>query len=197
MTPSFGAADSPHRLPAGAPARDGRPMRQAQAARPPPRAEPAGLAQAARAPNPARLAWTGPRHNSNPARRDNRRWRCSARPWTAHPSADPRPQASPGKEAENLAALRSASFAAGAYFGAPDTGPCSRPRRSFRIASNSARLILSLEGLALIHCTRTSYLLGVQPPSNAPPLALRRFRSKLKASSRLMNSAWETASSAR
>ena len=74
------------------------------------------------------------------------------------------------------------------------------PHRCFfcaRIASNSARGIFSFSGCASIHFASASYFCGVHPPSNSPPFLPDLFSSKLKASSRLVNSAELIASSAR
>src|SRR6201747_1493422 len=66
-----------------------------------------------------------------------------------------------------------------------------------RMVLNCARDIFNLSGCSSIHLASASYLAGVQPPSNSAPFLPRRFSSKLKASSRLVNSADSIADSAR
>src|ERR1700736_6330983 len=66
-----------------------------------------------------------------------------------------------------------------------------------RIELNCARDIFKFSGCSSIHLARASYLAGGHPPSNSAPFFPRRLSSKLKASSRLVNSAETIAGSAR
>src|SRR5712671_5684477 len=83
-------------------------------------------------------------------------------PWTFRPGRTPQRAyaARQGRREPKQAAGATVGRPFRSYFFAGEPGvPSMRPRRSLRMASNSARLILSLDGLALIHWTKVSYLL--------------------------------------